>query len=89
MLYYLQLFTFLEHVMVMTRALKDQDLSFSPDNISYFGHLGINDRYFCYSWVSKGRNLTEVQAEAQVFPCITKGWPDCYLIADKLYCHGI
>ena len=44
MLCYLQLFTFLEHVMVMTSALKDQDLLFSPDNIPYFGHLGINDR---------------------------------------------
>ena len=75
--------------MVMTRALKDQDLSFSPNNIPYYEPLGINDRYFCYSWVSKGRNLTEVHAEAQVSPCITKGWPDCYLIADKLYCHGI
>ena len=49
MLYYLQLFTFLELVMVMASALKDQDLSFSSDNIPYFGHLGINDRYFCYS----------------------------------------
>jgi len=83
------IFTFLELVMVMTRALKDQDLSFSPNNIPYYEPLGINDRYFCYSWVSKGRNLTEVHAEAQVSPCITKGWPDCYLIADKLYCHGI
>lgn len=37
----------------------------------------------------KSRNLLEVQAKAKVFPCITKGWLDCYLIADKLYCHGI
>ena len=54
--------------MVVTSALKGQDLPFSSDNIPYFGHLGINDRYFCYSWVRKSRNLNEVQAKVKSVP---------------------
>jgi len=51
----LKLFAFLDHLMVVTNALKDQDLSFSSDNIPYFGHLGINDRNFCYSSLVRAR----------------------------------
>lgn len=55
LLYYLKLFAFLDHLMVVTNALKDQDLSFSSDNIPYFGHLGKNDRNFCYSSLVRAR----------------------------------